>query len=66
MDVSCQIGDVIRNEVDFDQLITKLVTVVQETMQPSHVSLWLCPLEQPQPRNTRVLPRIEVIESEEN
>ena len=59
-------SDILRNEVDLDQLTANLVTVVKETMQPSHVSLWLSPLEQPQPRKTRVLPRIEVIESEED
>jgi len=31
----------LRNEVDLDQLREQLVTVVQETMQPSSVSLWL-------------------------
>ena len=31
----------LRNEVDLDQLRTQLVAIVQETMQPSHVSLWL-------------------------
>src|SRR5215469_10732239 len=31
----------LRNEVDLDQLREALLTVVQETMQPSHVSLWL-------------------------
>lgn len=30
----------LRNEVDLDQLREELVAVVQETMQPSHVSLW--------------------------
>ena len=58
-------GDIIRNEVDLNQLTANLVAVVKETMQPAHVSLWLCPLEKPQSRNTRVLPMIEVIESEE-
>jgi hypothetical protein len=31
----------LRNEVDLDQLREQLIAVVQETMQPSHVSLWL-------------------------
>jgi hypothetical protein len=40
-------GDIIRNEVDLNQLTENLVAVVKETMQPAHVSLWLCPLENP-------------------
>ena len=31
----------LRNEVDLDQLSKLLVEVVQETMEPEHVSLWL-------------------------
>jgi hypothetical protein len=31
----------LRNEVDLSQLREHLITVVQETMQPVHVSLWL-------------------------
>jgi hypothetical protein len=33
----------VRNEVDLDQLREDLVAVVQETMQPAHISLWLPP-----------------------
>jgi hypothetical protein len=31
----------LRNEVELNQLREHLITVVQDTMQPSHVSLWL-------------------------
>ena len=31
----------LRNEVDLNQLCEQLLEVVQETMQPTHVSLWL-------------------------
>jgi hypothetical protein len=35
----------LRNEVDLMQLSENLITVVQETMQPAHVSPWLRPSE---------------------
>jgi len=35
----------LRNEVDLNQLCERIVAVVEETVQPSHVSLWLLPPE---------------------
>jgi hypothetical protein len=35
----------LRNEVDLNQLREHLISVVQETMQPTHVSLWVRPPE---------------------
>jgi hypothetical protein len=40
----------LRNEVDLNQLRDHLISVVQETMQPAHVSLWL---RQPERDNKR-------------
>jgi hypothetical protein len=36
----------LRNEVELDQLREHLISVVQETMQPAHVSLWIRDTEQ--------------------
>jgi hypothetical protein len=38
-----QFSATLRNEVDLQQLREQLVAVVQETMQPAYVSLWLRP-----------------------
>ncbi len=46
-------------EVELDQLRDQLVAVVQETMQPSHVSLWLHPPEPSSKRKTWPLARID-------
>src|SRR5205085_8024861 len=36
----------LRQEVDLNELRGQLVAVVQETMQPTHVALWLRPAHQ--------------------
>jgi hypothetical protein len=49
----------LRNEVDLDQLREQLLGVVEETMQPMHVSLWLRPPEPSRERKTWLLARID-------
>jgi hypothetical protein len=54
-----QFSATLRNEVDLSQLSEQLVAVVQETMQPAFISLWLHHPEPSQEPNTRLLPRID-------
>ncbi len=44
----------LRNEVDLDQLREHLLAVVQETMQPAHISLWLRKTDQAGKSRTNV------------
>ena len=49
----------LRNEVDLDQLREDVIAVVEETMQPEHISLWIRPPDPARQQHTRLLPRIE-------
>ena len=44
----------LRNEVDLNQLSEQLISVIQETMQPAHVSLWLRKSENDRKPDTQV------------
>ena len=49
----------LRQEVDLNQLSEHLLSVVQETMQPTHVSLWLRHPEPSRNQNTHWIQHIE-------
>ena len=49
----------LRSEVDLHELSEQIQAVVQQTMQPAHISLWLHRPEPSRERNTRLLPRFE-------
>jgi hypothetical protein len=42
--VIAEFGGTCRDETDLDKLTARLVEVVNETMQPAQVSLWLKPM----------------------
>jgi hypothetical protein len=45
----------LRDDVELTALTNDLLTIVEETMQPAHVSLWLCNPQRSQEQTTRVL-----------
>jgi len=55
----------LRDEVNLSQLREQLLTVVEETMQPTQVSLWLCKSEQSEKQKLWLFPKLEDLEEEE-
>ncbi len=39
--VQATFGQTVRHEVELDKLTGELVRVIEETLQPAHISLWL-------------------------
>lgn len=50
--VMAQFAATVRDETDLDELTAELVRVIQETMQPEHVSVWLKPTTDRGPQTT--------------
>jgi hypothetical protein len=55
----------LQNEVDLSQLSEQLVAVVQETMQPASVSLWLRAPSQKRRPDTNQLPQLNGVPGKE-
>jgi hypothetical protein len=49
----------LQNEVDLSRLSEHLLALLEQTMQPTHVSLWLLPSEWFKEKKTRPLPWID-------
>ena len=49
----------LRHEVDLNTLTEQLTAVVEESMQPTHISLWLRTSASVRERETRMLPRLD-------
>ena len=45
--VLAQFAATVRDETDLDALTAELMRVIQETMEPEHVSVWIRPLDMP-------------------
>ncbi|MDQ4075188.1 MAG: hypothetical protein M3220_02955 [Chloroflexota bacterium] len=39
--VQATFGQTVRHEVELDKLTGELLRVIEETLQPAHISLWL-------------------------
>lgn len=55
-------GSELKHEVELEQLCDRLLQTVSRTMQPSHVSLWLAPLDRSQ--TARVRARLNALDKQ--
>jgi hypothetical protein len=51
-------AETLQSKVDLNELCEQLVRVVQDTMEPESISLWLVPMAHPHTEQKRSLPRI--------